>query len=85
MTVDRVVTLTEDEALAVARRIVANRVRDVHDGLRLDWGDLPLLGEGSYERLVEAVEQVGSELLRASNRYDAENDIDSYFLIERAS
>lgn len=34
---------------------------------------------------MEAVEQVGSELLRASNRYDVEHDIDSLYLIEKAS
>ena len=77
------IDLTDNEAVALAWRIVANRVADPADWLL--WEDYPNLGEYTFEALAERVAAVATEIGDFSGRHDRLMDIDSRELLERTT
>lgn len=74
--------LTYNEAVSVARRIVARHAADAAEWL--DWEDYPNLGEYSFDRLVIAVQEVGHALGVEADHHDRADEIDSSYLISKA-
>lgn len=81
MSADTVV-LTVDEAAVLALRLI---VEHLHvDDEWLMWEDVPLLAEGSFEMVEEAVKSHVRQLTVGLTRQERLLDIDSAHLLERA-
>ncbi len=75
--------LAEEEAEVLALRMVAMHLGgDTSDWL--DWGDVPMLAESSYELLVQSVENIVAGLWRELGKLEVGFDIDSAYLLEKA-
>ena len=81
------VDLTDMEANALARRLVARHLAADADSGWLLWEDYPMLAEMAFLRLSEAVDAHVNALARdaskAASDGDRRDDIDSMFLLER--
>lgn len=75
--------LTDDEAVTLAWRIIANHVTDPENWLL--WEDYPNLGEHTFEALTQRVSAVATEIGDFSGRHDRLMDIDSHELLERTT
>lgn len=74
-------TLTEAQAEALARRVVANHLGEVD---WLEWGDVPNLSEQSLNLLIDTIKGIAAAADTAAIEMDGEEGIDAVDLWSEA-